>query len=278
MARDRTIKVGLDYFSHDIDLAQDVKVKLLKAKYGLVAYAIYLRLLEEVYGDKGYFLQVDEDVHILFCDDNKISYDEYILILNECIEKGLFNKSLYEKYSILTSKRIQLNYLAGTERRKEISMIQEYLLVSLENRTNVNILTLNVDNLTLNVDILQQSKVKESKVKKSKVKERESNTSTPEGGSKKIQFAEFVSMTNDEYTSLVTKVGEYGVNRCIEILDNYKGANGKKYTSDYRAILNWVIKRYDEEQGQIRQPIAQGSNKKGVNTMSVLDSIIDEEV
>lgn len=66
----------------------------------------------------------------------------------------------------------------------------------------------------------------------------------------KTMFAEFVSMTNDEYTSLVAKVGEQGTNRCIEILDNYKGASGKKYNSDYRAILNWVISRYEEERNR----------------------------
>ena len=33
----------------------------------------------------------------------------------------------------------------------------------------------------------------------------------------------------------------------IEILDNYKGSKGKKYRSDYRAILNWVVNRYNEE-------------------------------
>ncbi|MDE6132591.1 MAG: phage replisome organizer N-terminal domain-containing protein, partial [Oscillospiraceae bacterium] len=63
----------------------------------------------------------------------------------------------------------------------------------------------------------------------------------------KIQFAEFVSMTNDEYTSLVAKVGEQGAKRCIEILDNYKGSSGKTYKSDYRTMLNWVIARYEEE-------------------------------
>ena len=66
----------------------------------------------------------------------------------------------------------------------------------------------------------------------------------------KTQFAEFVSMTNDEYTSLVAKLGEQGAKRCIEILDNYKGANGKTYESDYRAILNWVVKRYEEERAK----------------------------
>ena len=66
----------------------------------------------------------------------------------------------------------------------------------------------------------------------------------------KTKFAEFVSMTNDEYTSLVAKLGEQGAKRCIEILDNYKGANGKTYESDYRAILNWVVKRYEEERAK----------------------------
>lgn len=74
----------------------------------------------------------------------------------------------------------------------------------------------------------------------------------------KRKFADFVSMTNEEYSSLVTKLGEYGAKQCIEILDNYKGANGKRYKSDYRAILNWVISRYEEEQ-----------NKKGVMSKKV---------
>lgn len=69
----------------------------------------------------------------------------------------------------------------------------------------------------------------------------------------KTQFAEFVSMTNDEYTSLVAKVGEQGAKRCIEILDNYKGASGKTYESDYRAILNWVIERYEQERAKSPQ-------------------------
>ena len=38
------------------------------------------------------------------------------------------------------------------------------------------------------------------------------------------------------------------------VLDNYKGANGKKYKSDYRAILNWVVKRAKEENQTIVKP------------------------
>ena len=61
------------------------------------------------------------------------------------------------------------------------------------------------------------------------------------------QYAEFVDMTSDEYQKLVNRLGKRGADRCVEILDNYKGAHGAEYKNDYRAILTWVIKRYTEE-------------------------------
>ena len=59
----------------------------------------------------------------------------------------------------------------------------------------------------------------------------------------KINFAEFVTMTQQEHDSLVEKFGEKFTEKCIEKLDNYKGADPKKrkYKSDYRAILSWVV-------------------------------------
>ena len=64
---------------------------------------------------------------------------------------------------------------------------------------------------------------------------------------KKMHFAEFVSMTNEEYEKLVNTYGKEIADQCIVVLDNYKGANGKKYKSDYRAILNWVITKVQQD-------------------------------
>ena len=64
---------------------------------------------------------------------------------------------------------------------------------------------------------------------------------------KKYKYAEFVTLTRDEYAKLCEEYGEDPAKRMIEILDNYKGAKGKKYKSDYRAILTWVVDRYNEE-------------------------------
>lgn len=56
----------------------------------------------------------------------------------------------------------------------------------------------------------------------------------------KNKYADDVRMTETEYKKLVDKYGEDNVKKMIEKLDAYKGSKGKKYKSDYKAILSWV--------------------------------------
>ena len=63
----------------------------------------------------------------------------------------------------------------------------------------------------------------------------------------KVQWAENVAMTNDEHDKLLAAHGPVDTARLIEILDNYKGSVGKKYDSDYRAILSWCVDKLKEE-------------------------------
>lgn len=145
----RKCKVGIDYFSHDVDTMQDKKIKLLKAKHGLAGYAVYFRLLEELYKESGFYLKCDNDFNTLFADDNNLDYNVYILILNDCIKEELFNNKLYKAHGILTSKRIQENYCMATDRRKEVVFYKEYLLIDVQpfykKDVNVNIIDLNTD-------------------------------------------------------------------------------------------------------------------------------------
>lgn len=64
----------------------------------------------------------------------------------------------------------------------------------------------------------------------------------------KTKYADYVSMTTKEYEKLIDQYGEPMTKRMIEILDNYKGSSGKKYKSDYRTILNWVVERVKKEE------------------------------
>lgn len=63
----------------------------------------------------------------------------------------------------------------------------------------------------------------------------------------KKHYAETVLMTESEYKNLVERYSEEGARWMITKLDNYKAARGMVYKSDYRAILNWVVKEWQKE-------------------------------
>ncbi len=65
----------------------------------------------------------------------------------------------------------------------------------------------------------------------------------------KKRYAPEVLMTETEYYTLVSRYGRDAADWCITKLDDYKAARGMTYKSDYRAILNWVIKEYYKENG-----------------------------
>ncbi len=62
--------------------------------------------------------------------------------------------------------------------------------------------------------------------------------------SRSAKLAEFVTMTEDEHQKLIEEYGEVAAKEMILMLDDYKGASGKKYKSDYRAIRSWVVGRW----------------------------------
>lgn len=164
-------KRGLDYFSHDTNMSSDPKIEFLEIEVGIVGYAIFLKLLEIIYKDEGYFLEVGERRIKLLSKKYNITFNELNNIINVCINEGLFNQELYERYKILTSQTIQKRYLRGCDRRKSIELIEDFLLID-DNSINANTNSNNVYIIPLNADekqiIALESKVKESKVKESK--------------------------------------------------------------------------------------------------------------
>lgn len=59
----------------------------------------------------------------------------------------------------------------------------------------------------------------------------------------KLEYAEDVFLSEIEYSKLCDEYGEDLTKKAITILSNYKGANGKKYKSDYKAMLGWPIEK-----------------------------------
>lgn len=68
----------------------------------------------------------------------------------------------------------------------------------------------------------------------------------------KIEYAEFVSMTAEEYEKLKTELTEPRAIKAIKILNNYKGSSGKKYKSDYMTMFSWVIKQLEKDESEAK--------------------------
>jgi len=104
----------------------------------------------------------------------------------------------------------------------------------------------------------------ESHAPKRKKKEKEERESKEESKKEKESYAPFVFLTTDEFSKLVEKFGnDKVVKSAIEILNNYKASNGKKYKSDYHALIGWV---YDKIQKENPQPVLfENSGMGGAN-------------
>ena len=117
------------------------------------------------------------------------------------------------------------------------------------------------------------NKVKESKENENKINKKEQE--------EKIHFADFVTMTNAEHEKLVSTYGTEFTDQCIKILDNYKGSKGKKYKSDYRAILSWVVdeanKRKQENKYNSRKTEYNGYSQRSYENLDSLYANMKEE-
>jgi hypothetical protein len=144
-------------------------------------------------------------------DENPITNDVLINAVFANIKQTL--KRDLRKYEIIREKRV-IAGKASADKRQQV-------LTSVDKQEQVNPVSVNVnDNVNVSDSVNKE---------------------------KKNKYASFVSMTKKEYETLISNHGEKNTLLLIEILNNYKGANGKKYKSDYLAVLNWVVDKAKKE-------------------------------
>ncbi len=188
----RPTKVSIDYFP--MDCVDDIGIKLIEAKYGLKGFAVIVKLLQKIYGTKGYYCEWNEEMSILFSKEITET-EEYISeIINETVKRGLFDKEMYEKYSILTNEDIQRTYFEATYRRDRINVEEDYLLLGkdeLPKHVYINGATASscgindnineaADEVNVYINSVNDDNNPQSKVKESKVNEKKENKSKGE--------------------------------------------------------------------------------------------------
>lgn len=167
-------KEGIDSFL--LDCHTNENLSELEASFGIKGFAVIVRLWQKIYSEKGYYCEWIERSPLLFLanwfgGNSGVDLNLIKEVIATALRIGIFNQELYDKYSVLTSEGIQRRYFDVVKRRSELTIIEEYLLVSVDNlRGNVNKKSISADKKAVNVSKSETSKGKESKEKKRELK------------------------------------------------------------------------------------------------------------
>lgn len=241
----RPPKKGLDYFPLDCHI--DTKLRIVIALFGLPGFAIVVMLWQRIYGEEGYYIEWNEDYGRLFALENNADYDIVSKVVDECIERGIFNQEKFQKHSILTSKGIQKRYLMMTEKRTGISIIDDYALLNAPSES-VSAEKTGVSSPKTRV-YDGRKYTKESKRKEIKEKETKADKST----TTKHKFGEYrhVLLADSEYQKLMDEYSNY--QELITFLDEYIEMKGYKAKNHYLAIKKWVVDAVNERHQKNKQ-------------------------
>jgi hypothetical protein len=207
----RPLKTGVDYFP--LDVVMEDEVELIESEHKIIGFAVLLKLYQKIYATN-YWIKWDKKAVIVFSKRINVDINAINAIINSCLEWSLFDKKLYDKYSILTSNGIQKRFFEIVKRRKEIPVIQEYLLTEIEDSVDINL---------INVDKSTQSKGKKTKGDKIK-------TSCPE----KFPITEQMINYAKEKNFLLD------LENLTEGFLIHHRANGNKFVNWYSAWQKWL--------------------------------------
>lgn len=243
-------KEGIDSFI--LDCHTNENISEIEALFGIKGFALIVRLWQKIYSEKGYYCEWLERSPLLFLSNwfggnSGVELNLITEVVEAALRIGIFDAGLYEKYSILTSKGIQKRYFDVVKRRTELTVISEYLLVSVDNfKGYVNRNSISVSKNGKNACRNVTSKVKESKVKESKEEGEERTSAAADeiiGYYSSNIHPVSSSVEKDKLIALVETHGDAFVHKAIE----RAVVRNKRSLAYITGILNrWEANGYDE--------------------------------
>lgn len=232
----RPIKEGLQYFPLDVDIDQDDKILIIEAVHGIEGFGVLIKLLMKIYKE-GYFYKWSRREQLIFSKRVNVDINSVEGIVSDSLKEGVFDKRVFERYEVLTSKGIQTRYLDAITRRKVVYFEKRYLLIDplkhLGNNAKLEIRILdentheeevsgvNVD-INVKLPVVNSNISTQSKVKKS-IEEIKETITTAEPQEKTIKldddFAKVAQFYSSNLGNLVPHVGE----ELGRLVDNHPG-------------------------------------------------------
>lgn len=164
-------KQGIDYSGWSVDIFDgDKKIdKLLDAK-GWKGFGIYFFLCQRAYKTNGYFYEwgYDDCATTARKMGGGINSGTVKETVDYCLQVDLFNKGLFDRWGVLTSRGIQRRFWSVLSERRNKTVYDEYWLLKPEECKGLVKVSLNSDLQPTNSD-LQPANEYSQPIKKSKV-------------------------------------------------------------------------------------------------------------
>ncbi|MBO6330603.1 DUF4373 domain-containing protein [Enterococcus gallinarum] len=256
----RPTKKGLDYFPLDVDFLSDLKVRRIIKACGKEAVHILVALLANIYRDEGYYVLWDDDLAFLVADEVGTKEGTVEELVKKAVQVKFFDKDIFDKYSVLTSKGIQSRYILATKERKKVELEYKYLLTNEVNRSNISI---NGRNNSVNQGNNQQSKEKESKEKEIKEDATASESASLETFQKLWFFPNVVQV--DDLLNLVDIYGDELVNAAIKLAGSKDVPKNRAISFLTASLQEWAdanVKTIEQARAYQR---TRGAKKQGYN-------------
>lgn len=127
-------KRRIDYAGWSVDIfSNDIKIDQLLDAQGWVGFGIYFYLCQMAFGSNGYFYEWG---YALCASTARkmgggVGAGTVKETVDYCLQIGLFDKGLFDRWGVLTSKGIQNSYLVvlKSKNRKGTELIQDYWLL-----------------------------------------------------------------------------------------------------------------------------------------------------
>jgi len=182
-------KPGIDYAGWSVNIFDgDTKIDKLLDAQGWIGFSIYFYLCQMAYKFDGYFYRwsYDDSATTARRMGGGIGSETVKQAVGLCLQIGLFDKRLFDRDGILTSRGIQRRFYAAIQGRRVKSVIAEYWLLGNEESKGLEKCALYSNLPPENNHLqpanahLQPANAYKSKVKESKVKD--TPPTPPEGG------------------------------------------------------------------------------------------------
>lgn len=224
------------FFRHDYHARNDHRLCALVSDHGAAGYGIYWCLVEMLHEETTHKLPMQDYLFRSVAKQMSTTAEQVLNIVQDCMnvyqlfsgESGFFFsnrvfKNISDREDI-KEKRSKAGKISAEKRK--IATSDEHVLTSVEQNST------------------KKRKVKEKKVKEKKVKEIE-----------KVFYKPNVSLSDQEYKTLVEKHGQQKTDWMIDKLSSYKLSQQKEYKSDYGAINTWVVTAAEKDYKPCNTPV-----------------------